>query len=40
MIIEVLICRIDGRQEIVQREVPENWLSAPEEEPEGEPGEG
>lgn len=36
MIIEVLICRMDGTQELVQKEVPEDWLSPPEEAPEGE----
>lgn len=30
MIIDVLVCRPDGTQEIEQREVAEDWFAAPE----------
>lgn len=29
MIIEVLVCRIDGTQVIERREVPDDWFSEP-----------
>jgi|GEM_PF-2900568 len=34
MTIEVLVCRPDGSQAVEQREVSENWFSAPPEKPE------
>ncbi len=42
MIIEVLICRMDGTQEIVEREVPEDYFASaePEEAPETERNSG
>ena len=30
MIIDVLVCRPDGTQEVQQREVAEDWFAAPE----------
>ncbi len=32
MIIDVLVCRPDGTQEMEQREVPDNWFDAAEDE--------
>lgn len=29
MIIEVLVCRLDGTQAVEQREVPDDWFSEP-----------
>ena len=29
MIIEVLVCRVDGTQAVEQREVPDDWFTAP-----------
>lgn len=41
MIIEVLVCRADGTQELVQREVPEDYFGAQEKtEQESEAGSG
>lgn len=30
MIIDVLVCRMDGTQILEQREVPDDWFSVPE----------
>lgn len=34
MIVEVLVCRPDGTQELVQKEVPEDYFSVSDEMPE------
>lgn len=42
MIIDVLVCRLDGTQVLEQREVPDDWFSPapPEEAPDAAPGSG
>jgi len=35
MIIDVIVCRADGTQEIERREVADDWFDIPEETPQG-----